>query len=297
MGNAMIQPTMYFNLRHVPMFTGPYFITNVEHTITPGGFDTNFTGVRIPKYSLQAPDKLVMSVNKEILKTFQQKLNQQQADEKKKQTENPENQTLPQRTNKSTDDRKCQDITKYPEKPFVAYAETTISKSQITTYLNTNTNINSNIKKFIYGLALIENKTSGGNIKCVNNNIFNIRTNDTTYINNKKRFFSGQVCIENGVDGTVPMASFSSASDSVNYVVDEVSVHEPTILELITKLNQQNPSIDSTADAFTHLWAAIWNRTVDASTAQGIISNIGTFKNSDAYKEAKNRFDYAIKNY
>jgi hypothetical protein len=66
---------------------------------------------------------------------------------------------------------------------------------------------------------------------------------------------------------------------------------------LITKLNQQNPSIDSTADAFTHLWAAIWNRTVDASTAQGIISNIGTFKNSDAYKEAKNRFDYAIKNY
>ena len=26
LGNAMIQPTMYFNLRHVPMFNGPYMI-------------------------------------------------------------------------------------------------------------------------------------------------------------------------------------------------------------------------------------------------------------------------------
>jgi hypothetical protein len=33
MGNAMIQPTMYFNLRNVPMFRGPYMIQDVEHTI------------------------------------------------------------------------------------------------------------------------------------------------------------------------------------------------------------------------------------------------------------------------
>jgi hypothetical protein len=292
MGNAMIQPTMYFNLRHVPMFTGPYFITNVEHTISPGNFDTNFTGVRMPKYALQAPDKLVMSVNKEILKTFENKLNAQQQEEKKKQQVNPANETLPQRENKSTDERKCQDTTKYPSKPFVNYVETTIPKNQIITILNTNTNVNSNIKRFIYGLALVENKTSGGNIKCVNNNIFNIKTNNTIYINNKERFFASQVCTENNVDGTIPMASFTSVEDSLNYVLDEIKPHEPTITELINKLGQ-----DKTADAFTHLWAAIWYRSVNASTAQDIINNITAFKTSSAYIEAKNRFDYGIKNY
>jgi hypothetical protein len=34
LGNALLQPTMYFNLRHVPMFNGPYFITEVDHNIT-----------------------------------------------------------------------------------------------------------------------------------------------------------------------------------------------------------------------------------------------------------------------
>ena len=46
MGNAMIQPTMYFNLRYVPMFSGSYMILEVTHKISPGTFTTSFTGVR-----------------------------------------------------------------------------------------------------------------------------------------------------------------------------------------------------------------------------------------------------------
>jgi hypothetical protein len=44
MGNALIQPTMYFKLQHLPMFEGPYFITEVSHTISPGAFETVFLG-------------------------------------------------------------------------------------------------------------------------------------------------------------------------------------------------------------------------------------------------------------
>lgn len=49
MGNAMIQPFMYFQLSNVPMFRGAYSIFKVTHTITPHKMDTKFKGVRIKK--------------------------------------------------------------------------------------------------------------------------------------------------------------------------------------------------------------------------------------------------------
>lgn len=47
MGNAMIQPMMYFQLDNIPMFHGAYMITRVKHSIKPNSMMTNFTGVRI----------------------------------------------------------------------------------------------------------------------------------------------------------------------------------------------------------------------------------------------------------
>ena len=54
MGNAMIQPMMYFQLNNIPMFHGGYMITRVKHSIIPNSMSTVFTGVRIrfPKTKL-----------------------------------------------------------------------------------------------------------------------------------------------------------------------------------------------------------------------------------------------------
>jgi hypothetical protein len=49
MGNAMIQPMMYFQLDNIPMFHGAYVITRVKHNIKPNHMTTNFTGSRIRK--------------------------------------------------------------------------------------------------------------------------------------------------------------------------------------------------------------------------------------------------------
>jgi hypothetical protein len=49
MGNAMIQPMMYFQLNNIPMFHGAYLITHVKHSIKPNHMSTNFTGVRVKK--------------------------------------------------------------------------------------------------------------------------------------------------------------------------------------------------------------------------------------------------------
>jgi hypothetical protein len=67
MGNALIQPTMYFNLRHVPMFNGPYLITEVKHTVQPGTFQTSFSGIRQGIYDLPAIDNYLQSINQNLL--------------------------------------------------------------------------------------------------------------------------------------------------------------------------------------------------------------------------------------
>lgn len=67
LGCALLQPTMYFNLKNVPMFNGSYQIQSVEHRIEAGSFRTYFEGIRIPFYSLPQIDKQLISVNNNVL--------------------------------------------------------------------------------------------------------------------------------------------------------------------------------------------------------------------------------------
>jgi hypothetical protein len=68
MGNAMIQPMMYFQLDNIPMFHGAYMITHVTHSIKPNSMSTNFTGVRIrnPETPISKANELYLSLAKTI---------------------------------------------------------------------------------------------------------------------------------------------------------------------------------------------------------------------------------------
>ena len=83
MGNAMIQPTMYFNLRHVPMFSGPYMIQKVNHTITPGNFETIFEGIRQPTASLPKIDNYIQSLKTTLLQSIIEKNNKDKQEKEK----------------------------------------------------------------------------------------------------------------------------------------------------------------------------------------------------------------------
>lgn len=86
MGNMMIQPTMYFYIKNIPLFRGSYLITEVSHDIRTTGVETTFTGTRIPAESLPNPsdsflasyrplfDKLVGRANSIVNKTIQRSL-------------------------------------------------------------------------------------------------------------------------------------------------------------------------------------------------------------------------------
>ena len=80
LGNALIQPTMYFNLRHIPMFDGPYMITEVNHTIQQGSFQTTFEGIRQGYYDLPTIDSFLQSINQNLITKLEEilKINKDQ---------------------------------------------------------------------------------------------------------------------------------------------------------------------------------------------------------------------------
>jgi hypothetical protein len=74
LGNALLQPMMYFNLRHVPMFDGSYMITSVNHTIQPGSFQTTFDGTRQGYFDLPKIDNLLQSINQNLITKLEEAL-------------------------------------------------------------------------------------------------------------------------------------------------------------------------------------------------------------------------------
>ena len=74
LGNALIQPMMYFCLNHVPMFNGSYLITEVNHTISPGVFQTSFVGTRQRIFAAPKINNYLISLNQNLLQKLEDKL-------------------------------------------------------------------------------------------------------------------------------------------------------------------------------------------------------------------------------
>lgn len=63
MGNAQIQPLMYFQLLNIPMWRGAYMIFNVTHTMTPGNMVTKFKGMKMSKHPVPIVSKYWSTIN------------------------------------------------------------------------------------------------------------------------------------------------------------------------------------------------------------------------------------------
>jgi hypothetical protein len=76
MGNMMIQPTMFFYLKNIPMFKGSFWITEVSHSIKNNTINTTFKGTRIPRAVLPDPmDTFVASFRPIMDRIIQKALN------------------------------------------------------------------------------------------------------------------------------------------------------------------------------------------------------------------------------
>jgi hypothetical protein len=236
MGNVMIQPTMYFVLRHVPLFYGPYWIYEVDHNVSENGFTTKFKGTRVPKYSLPNVDQLLINVNQKILQSYKEKIKKTKTDEEI----NKENQinTDPTITTTKTGLDKCAEITKYTSLPFVELKRTPFTLEDLLPIVKAATSDN-RLRALLMGIAITRPinsyDTASGQMNSVNNNFYEIST-ETKHNGSLDIFLTEQTCID--VGGTSrALASFTSTTTSSSFMV---SFYQ-SMLPLIDSLKTVNP--------------------------------------------------------
>ena len=232
LGNAMIQPTMYFNLRHIPMFSGPYMITSVNHTISPGKFDTSFEGVRQAVASLPLPTDY-LAVLKQSLITKSQELIKQKATGKASNGNIINNSS--EVVSKATQELKIAESTDCGTSlnaKYKSYVQLNNSDKENTIYnfkeikteiynvvSITSLNITDRFKlqQIIFCSFYLTSGNKNG-FSSINNNLASIDlTSDWA---NLSRYFNknSYVCLTNDADIVIPYAVFDTLSQSISFL-------------------------------------------------------------------------------
>jgi hypothetical protein len=257
LGNAMIQPMMYFNLRYVPMFSGPYMITKVTHKINDSGFDTTFEGQRQPFYSIPALDKYLQSLSTKILTSLRQKIQE----EDNRLSETPENVKTEVNSSVSyatsgigtvsTQSCSANLIRSYQDYVNITPTEMT------TTFKNLYDLLTQKIKSqgldsersgllraFIFSTIYIGSFNSQ-NFKSVENNYAAIPLNidwggSATY------FDSEYFCVDQGTNLKVPMAKFSNLEKFLDFMINKYTGKLGSIESYLDKTATTDAQIKTT---------------------------------------------------
>jgi len=234
LGNAMIQPTMYFNLRHVPMFNGPYFITDVEHVITPGQFQTTFKGVRQGVFDLPAIDSFLQSINQNLLTKLEKALVNK--------TDEKGTSSASSNLTKTSSSVQGASNTGAPtnRNGFVstAYTQTVINRSDLVAKIKSAIPADSNLQAIIYALCFLrtcEKPEEGFN--SFNNNYALISLEkDYSPTFERGAFMKQYSCVETqSLNGkiTIPAANFKTVDLFVGFLRDRLEAKTIQISDLI----------------------------------------------------------------
>jgi len=297
MGNAMIQPTMYFVLRHVPLFYGPYWIFEVDHNINDRGFSTKFKGTRIPKYSLPNIDNLVINTNAKILQSFKEKNKKDRVvtEEEKKITTDPIVNTT------QSSNQECNDTTKYPTLPFVSFKNEIVSLNSLATNLKTIVS-DKKLQAYLFGLALSRPlnayNPSTQTLETINYNMFEIST-ENKFQGSMDTYLEKQLCMDDNGNIRV-LASFTDEVKPINFML---SFYNP-ILPLLNDLIGVNPDINnkkSFAKAASQLALTTWDTPIAFGPPQlnalEIKSNVETATNQNIINTYQNYINLFIESY
>jgi len=297
MGNAMIQPTMYFVLRHVPLFYGPYWIYEVDHNINDRGFSTKFKGTRIPKYSLPNIDNLVINTNAKILQSFKEKNKKDRVvtEEEKKITTDPVVNTT------QSSNQECNDITKYPTLPFVSFKNEIVTLNSLAINLKTIVS-DKKLQAYLFGLALSRPlnayNPSTQTLETMNYNMFEIST-ENKFQGSMDTYLEKQLCMDDNGNIRV-LASFTDDVKPINFMV---SFYNP-ILPLLNDLIGVNPDINdkkSFAKAASQLALTTWDTSIAFGPPQlnalDIKNNVETATNQNIINTYQNYINLFIESY
>jgi hypothetical protein len=242
MGNALIQPTMYFNLRYIPLFYGPYWITEVSHNISPNDFKTDFTGIRMPLYSLPTPDSFSISVNKKFKENWKKETyKSRKPGDVISTTEYTDLNVSSLNANVSND---CLSVvaTRYKNIPFVAVSATTISVNDLANVISAETS-NTILASYLFALSQsilpadlgVPPSNNGTTITCQNHNLFDITTL-SAWSGNLEIYVTPNSQNCKTIKGrNIPIVAFSGYSDPINFMLSRYANQINFIKELYQK--------------------------------------------------------------
>jgi len=245
LGNVMIQPMMYFNLRHVPLFYGPYYIFKVKHSIAQGKFTTTFDGSRMPKYALPQADNLATFIKINYLENFKSEILKAGSSTVIEET----NPTVldPERAAEienlqPNDNEQCQLFIadKYKNLPEEDIRRGTMTFEDLKVLINDNVTLDRSLKTLIFTIAITRGTNLVDNelIQVLNNNLFEISAKN---IYPDRPDLKKWVCYNSGYEAN-PYFAFDQLKESVSVIQD----YYRNVVPIISELNVLNNKIDLT---------------------------------------------------
>jgi hypothetical protein len=246
LGNALLQPTMYFNLRHVPMFNGPYLITNVTHTIQPGNFQTQFEGVRQGIYDLPAIDNFIQSINQNLLTKLESilKIKKDSVNIFSGSTDNKKSSNLQQSGNSTkaasnTCDNKLLEVYKNAGYVVNDGVQTTLTEKEFANKLKSLIPNIPELQTIIYCISYARtfekiNNSKTGKFNGWNNNLGLISL-DVDYGETSSSFLKTYSCIDvqtnPSTNNSLPVVSFKNVDSYINFMRDRLINRVQQILD------------------------------------------------------------------
>ena len=258
LGNAMIQPTMYFNLRYVPMFNGPYLILSVNHDIRPGNFITTVDGIRQSVAALPYPTDYLGSIRTNLVQTIIKK----QIQAKKEKTKDSKGNKIANKDKAIADSKnkkiktpiqECTPIDKYikyikPSTPFKAKLPTFQEmKNKILELGNAGT---PQLGPVIFSTFYLSCGTKVG-FKADGFNYAGIDLNQNWYAAGDTYFKNEYYCATVANKTVLPYAVFKSFDDQINFMYARWTQRASLITDLnpstIAKFIVENSTTQLTA--------------------------------------------------
>ncbi len=286
LGNALIHPMMYFCLNHVPMFNGSYLITEVNHTISPGVFQTSFVGTRQRIFAAPRINNYLISLNQNLLQKLEERL---------KITQTAPTTAATNETSKKSNAAPNSCAASLNPKYEIGFEAITATETKTTT-LDLFTNIYNNrppsrsdsqqkiltfsVFAFAYVMSYENSMIQG-----YNNNYGNIDLTLDWGGTGTNNFLKTYCCVNIGTDRgskPKPFANFDSTSKFTKVMFDRMAINFDQIKEF------EPGTIIPTPNALYNYFKAAWpkNRTLPKEL-QDFEKNQG--------KEVRAKFDEAVK--
>ena len=225
MGNAMIQPTMYFNLRHVPMFSGAYMIQEVNHSIGPGTFETVFKGIRQSISNLPEIDSYIQTLKTNLLTSIIEKNKQdkqaaiKESGAKQENVISQANNTISDANNKpansSTDYPSCTPVKTYEK--YVKVDSPTTTKSKYKDAISTIITQTQDQKlRYLVFAAIYLGSSNGNELETKENNYSGVDLLQNWGATGESYFNNQYYCSSSNV----PYAIFSDLSKHVTFLIE-----------------------------------------------------------------------------